>query len=328
MDNRMRLLMLSLLTVILVASTVIADIWMAESQSVTNQTEIQQSAEGSSVELYVGQNGLWGARTNKGRILIQPAWYYLRNMSDSVLIARRDDGKEDRFGLIRTNGEILIPFLYTSISSCNQIPDMWLGCFTENGKEYCHLYHGDGTRWSDITWDSCSVENHVLHAVCGNEEFEGVVENNQLLWQHWQTAYPVGLHQLEVSFEENDLNHMPPIDTLNDLGMAAAALLRCMFITNEPPDPSLLNLEDGRDLYSVYQYRNCRLRKAKILRISQMKSEGLPVYCVQVFVSYDRTDAENGTETVETSMYLRVNRNTMGSCIYSGFSDSQQMAAG
>ena len=42
-------------------------------------------------------------------MLIEPTWFYLRTMSDSVLIARRSAGKSAEYGLIRTNGEQLVP---------------------------------------------------------------------------------------------------------------------------------------------------------------------------------------------------------------------------
>ena len=61
----------------------------------TGTEESSQAAPADSppVSLY-GDSGLWGLRSASGRMLIEPEWYSLRMMSDSVLIARRGGGEK------------------------------------------------------------------------------------------------------------------------------------------------------------------------------------------------------------------------------------------
>ncbi|HAG14458.1 MAG TPA: hypothetical protein DCG49_11455 [Ruminococcus sp.] len=289
----------------------------------------KQPADSASVQVFPGQNGRWGARAANGRTLIEPTWYYLRIMSDTVLIARSSDGKKDCFGLIRSNGEVLVPFIYSAFAPVSGLQDVWKASFTENGRQYYHLYHEDGTRWSDEAWESCSFEDGILTAAFGKECFTGVLNDREIDWESWSSEYPVGLHRLTMQFSGGVLHRLPQISTLRQLGECAAAYLRNLFVTHEPPDATLLSAEENGSLRAAFRnrYANCRLRSAEIVRVHRRETDALPSYAVQMHVTYERSGQGNGLEVIETSMMLTVSRNADGAYIYSGFTDARQSAA-
>ena len=324
--RRMKLLMLLMLSAVLCLSAVIAS--MQHPEPVPEPVETPPPAVSSSVTLFVGRNGLWGARAANGRTLIEPTWYYLRTMSDTVLIARRSDGKKDRFGLIRTNGELMVPFLYTSIApAASGFADVWIASFTENNREYYHLYHSDGTRWSDTAWDNCRFEGGTLYADAGDEHFQGEFAAQGIVWQNWETEYRIGLHRMTMAFDAPMLQRLPQIATLRELGEFAAAYLCYLFVTHETPDASLLSAEENSTLRNAYRYVNCRLRSAEVVRVKRRDAEGLPSYLVQMHVIYEQREDGESMELIETSMLLTVSRNADGAYIYSGFSDAQRSAS-
>lgn len=322
----MKMLILVLLTAVLCLSAAIAS--MQHTDPEPEPAETPQAQPGSNVQLFVGNNGLWGARTANGRTLIEPAWYYLRTLSDTVLIARRSDGKQDRFGMIRTNGELMVPFLYTSIvPAASGFSDVWIANFTENDRSYCHLYHADGTRWSDTAWENCQFEDGTLYADVGKEHYEGEFAAQGIVWQNWETEYPVGLHKLTMQFDAPALRRMPQISTLQELGETAASYLRYLFVTHQTPDATMLSEEENAPLRNAYRYVNCRLRSAEIVRIKRREAGGLPSYIVQMHVVYERQETGESLEVIETAMLLTVSRNTDGAYIYSGFADAQRNAS-
>ncbi|MBR3419829.1 MAG: hypothetical protein IKG82_14170 [Oscillospiraceae bacterium] len=135
MDRRLKLLILVLLAAVICLSVGIASLRMSGRSGGQTASEAQPAVNGSqAIQLYQ-ENGHWGARTANGRELIAPTWAFLRAMSDSVLIARRGDSRSDKIGLIRTNGELLVPFLYQSIAPADaQDTNVWLATMQENGK--------------------------------------------------------------------------------------------------------------------------------------------------------------------------------------------------
>lgn len=329
MNRRLKLLILLLLTAVLCLSAAIASLRLTETETNQTETENQPAAGSSAVTLFVESNGLWGARAANGRVLIEPTWYYLRTMSDTVLIARRSDGKTDRFGLIQTNGDLLIPFLYYAITPADASnPDVWLASFMENDQQRYHLYHADGTRWSDTTWDSCSCQDGILTAEIGSDQYEGILTEDGIVWQSWHTEYPIGLHQLTMDFDADALSRLPDEDTLRQLGETAAAYLRCLFVTKDSPDDSLLSSTDNAALRIGYlDYDNCRLQSANISSIRMPKSEGLPTYRVQIQVRYQREERDGSRSMIDTAMILTISRNAAGMYTYSGFFDAQMFAA-
>lgn len=330
MNRRLKLLILLLLTAVLCLSAAIASLRLTETETNQTESENQPAAGSSAVTLFVESNGLWGARAANGRVLIEPTWYYLRTMSDTVLIARRSDGKTDRFGLIQTNGDQLVPFLYHAITPADvSSPDVWLASFMENEQQRYHLYHADGTRWTDTTWDSCVCQDGILTAGIGSDQYQGILTENGIIWQNWHTEYPIGLHRLTMDFDADTLSRLPDEKTLRQLGETAASYLRYLFVTKEPPDDSLLSSTDNAALRIGYlDYEECRLRTAAISSIRMPESEGLPAYTVQMQVCYERRDPDGSRAVIETAMVLTVSRNAAGMYTYSGFFDAQLAAAG
>ena len=329
MNRRLRLLVIILLAAVLFLSAAIVSFRLSGSQPVTENTGAAPSAGHSAVILFEGSNGMKGARTANGRVLIEPTWYYLRTMSDSVLIARRGSDKTEHYGLIATNGELLVPFLYRSFYPADSAGgDLWLASFEEDGKLYYHLYHADGTRWTDAAWDECEYEDGVLSIGSGANKWKAVPENGQLRPVQWHTEMPVGLHQLVTDLDEAHLRRLPPADVIMQLSETAANYLTYLFVTKTPPDASLISAESTASVRVEYRYNSCRLISADISRIGTGTTEGLPSYILQMQVRYQRP-AEDGTlSLVDTAMILRITQNSAGAYTYSEFSDLQYNAAG
>lgn len=318
MNRRLKLLISLLAVAVLFLSAAIISFRFSVTQPDEAESGTLPEDTGGSIELFF-ENGLWGARKPNGRILIEPKWYYLRTMSDTVLIARRNDGKTDRHGLIRISGEQLVPFLYHNfVYVGSSDPELWIASFEEEGAEHYHLYREDGSRWSDIAWDECSYENGLLSLAKGSDRLEGVPEKAGIRWTHWHTEYPVGLHRLVMDFDEAALKQLPPAETLSRLGETAANYLVYLFVTKRPPD------QESRTNYS---YASCRLNSAKISRIRQREADGLPSYFIQMQVRYQRQ--ENGSsEYIDTAMELILTRDSAGAFTIGGFNDLQKNAAG
>ena len=324
MKRRFQLLILMLLTAVLCLSAAIASNRLSgQNEKTVSGGEPQSSAQGSGLSLFVGTNGLWGARSATGRVMIEPTWYYLRVMSDTVLIARHNDGKSDSFGLILTTGEQIVPFLYTAFEPVT--PEIWLAKLSEGGATRYHLYRADGTRWMDRTWDSCEPDGNTVTVTEGKNQYMLRLTEQGTERMLWHTENAVGLHSLTMDFDADALRKLPADDTLRSLGTAAADYLIYLFVTHEEPEASRMPIEGGAGLKNAYRYEQCRLRSASVRRITAVQSSDYPVYQVLMQVRY----AENtgsGTEVVDTAMTLTVGRDLAGAYIYRKFSDARMDA--
>lgn len=328
MNRSQKLFVFLLVTAVLCLTAAILSFRLSAPAEDTSDADTQHESSSSAISLFVGSNGLWGARAANGRVLIEPAWPYLRIMSDTVLIARRNDGKADHFGLIRTNGEQLVPFLYTSVMLADSAePDLWLARFTENDAQYVHLYHADGTRWSDTAWEICTYGDGSLSVAAGNERRQGVLREGSIRWQSWYAEYPVGLHQLVMAQDNIQTAQLPPISVLSQLGEASAEFLRYLFVTKTAPEAFPISAENMADIRVDYRYPSGRLVSAEVSRVKIRETDGLPSYLVQIQVVYQRTADDGKQERIETAMELVITRNAAGAYTYSSFSDSQMNAA-
>lgn len=323
MDQRMKIWIALLLTAVFCLSAAAAAYTMqtrAEQSSVQPETESETPhlPDPGGLELYV-ENGLWGARTPGGRVLAEPQWYYLRIMNDDVLIAKRQAAEGTRSGLIRTNGELLVPFLYRSIEPVNE--NLWVAELDEGGQTAYHLYRGDGTRWTDVAWESCETDsegNAVLSA--GRRALTVRFRDGKTERTSWHSLHAVGLHDLRLDFDTVQLAALPDSETLLRLGDAAAAFLTYLFIDDKQIDASLFSGEDPDALNAAPRYQRCFLQKASVSRVRLQETAGFPTYLMQIQVSYSY---EGGAEKqqVDTAMDLTVSRNAAGGYTYSGFSD-------
>ncbi len=330
MNRRLKLLILLLFAAVIFLSIGIASLRMSDGSEGQTESEAVPAANGSAIQLYQEkESGRWGARTANGRELIAPTWAFLRPMSDTVLIARRDDSKAVRIGLISAAGEILVPFLYQSMDPADkQDTNVWLAAFQEGGKTCYHIYRADGTRWMNETWDSCVYQDGILDVAKGANRYQCRLTHAGIEWLARYEEYPVGLHKLVMDLDSRELERLPDGQTLTGLGESAAYYLRYLFAMGTEPDNTMLDTENAAALRAAPHYRGCRLQTAEISRIKQLKTDGLPSYLMQMQVTYQRTDAERGQEKIRTAMTLTVSCDADGAYMYSSFSDAQRIAAG
>ena len=325
MNRRFKLLVLVLLTAVLVLSAAIANLAFSGRQQNKKAADPEEPENGAAVTLFPGQNGLWGARAANGRILIEPTWYYLRAMSDTVLIARRNDGTIDSFGLIRISGEQLVPFLYSSFEPKGT--DFWVAALTENGQRKYHLYQSDGTRWADESWDSAELTNGILTVTLGNSSYTGRLSGRRIVWTDIHEEYPVSLYTLTMNLNETRLRNLPSADTLHRLGKAAADYLEYLFITREEPDPAYMSAENRNEVLAANLYKGCQLKDAEISRITVRDTDSYPEYLVQMQVRFRELDYDGEVRLVRTAITLKLTRNAAGDFVYTGCSDTRLKAA-
>lgn len=321
MEQRTRILTVVLLTAVLCLGAARTAYRMQQHSIAAAQENSEPRAPSQQgVQLYV-ENGLWGARTPSGRVLAEPIWYYLRVMSDDVLIAKKQVSEDTRAGLIRTNGELLVPFLYRSIEQAGD--DLWIAELPAESGNHCHLYRSDGTRWSDTEWESCETDadgNAMLSA--GDCSLVVRQQDGKAERMSWHSLHSVGLHSLRLDFDAAQLAVLPDSDTLLHLGDAAAGYLTYLFIDDGLIEPSLISGENPESLYAAPRYQSCFLQNAAVSRVRLLETAGFPTYLLQLRVSYRWDRPAGGSEDIDTAMYLTVSRNAAGGYTYSGFSDA------
>ncbi len=329
-ESRIKLLILVLLSLLLCLGALLSSAMYRRDPDgdAEADTGTQTQTDSTAVMLY-SENGLWGAKTAGGKVMIEPAWYYLRKMSGNVLIARDGSGANDRYGLLGIDGNLLAPLIYTSFQ---QIADgIWAAELTETGRtgEQYHLYRDDGTRWQDAVWDTCTYEDGMLTLTNKQNRFTYAVSEPDWQLQAWYSEHAVGLHTVRMEWDAAQLAELPMRDAqvLLALGEASADYLTYLFLTGEAPDASLLSAEDTASLRVGYRYRSCTLASAEISRIALIRAEGYPAYSVRMNVTYRRDHSDADPELVNTVMFLTVSRNAAGEYTYSGFTDAQALAA-
>lgn len=323
MHRRMHWMILVLLLV--VVGLMIAILRPRQESETADDSGIVTPAS-NETELFV-ENGKWGVRTGFGRTVLEPEWYYLRAMGEDLLIARSDGSSESRYGIIRYNGEIVVPFFYDSIDS--KAEDLWIAQIEENGVVQYHLYHQDGTLWMTTAWDDTKYTQEQLMLQRGDDSFIASLGANGIEWEQWHSAHMVGLHTMTMDFNAAQLRHLPDWETLYMLGEAAACYLNGLMIAT--PDtlsffPS--NIEDNTNFSGAYYYTNCTLQDASVSRVKIVQTEGFPAYLVQMQVTYIRTDADGAETTISTAILLDISRNLNGSYVFTGMRDLQQEVSG
>lgn len=278
---------------------------------------VQTPYDGNTFSLY-SENGLWGVKNGMGRVLVPPEWYSLREMSDTVLIARRGGRASDLYGLLRIDGDLLTPLVYSAVRRVTD--DIWAAELTENAQKQYHLYRGDGILFCDAAWDSCTAADGVLSLTQSGNQFSYTLRDGQWRRCAWVSSHDVGGESVRMEWDEAMLGLLPADDVLTALGDMAAGYLTYLFVTGEVPDPSLLAAVDNAALKVAYRYRECSLTSAFISRIKTLRTEGYPAYLMQIQVHY-----RAGEETVQTAMYLTVTRNAAGAYAYSDFLDTRTL---
>ena len=308
MNQQMKALLTALAAILFCLAAAFAAYGMQRSTLSDPEEQNPAAQPQQVVQLYV-ENGLWGARTSGGRVLAEPKWYYLRVMSDDVLIAKQQTPDGSRTGLIRTNGELLVPFLYQSVEQA--FDDLWIAELAEGGSTHYHLYRSDGTRWSDTAWESCETDpdGNVLLSV-GRSALAARLAEGRPERTSWHSLHDVGLHRLRLDFDAVQLAALPDSDTLLHLGDAAADYLTYLFIDDTLIDTARFSGENPDALLAAPRYQHCFLQKAAVSRVK------LP----GTVLTY-RRDGEQGSSEIRTAMYLTVSRNAAGGYTYSGFSD-------
>ena len=324
MNSRMKILILLLLTAVLCLSVAVASRSIADPELTQQGGEDAARQQDQTLEFFF-EDGLWGAKTPGGRVLVQPQWQNLRQMSGEVLIASGRTADGTRSGLIRTNGDLLIPLIYSSIE--RKAPDLWVAFFRENGAARYHIYHDDGTRWTDVAWERCEAEGNTLTLGRDADYVKNRLDNGKLIRTAWHSEHKAGLHLLTMDFNAAQLAAAPDPETLTRLGDAAAAYLIYLFIDRKTINPVLLSGDDTASLLAADSYKNCVLRKARAERLQIMETTGFPTYDLTMKVSYRRTGEDGQSEDIETGMRLILSRNAAGAFTYSGFSDPQRKAA-
>lgn len=322
MDRRMKPLILLLLTALLCLTVEVNWLFLSSAGKKSGE-EAEFVAQPTASYIY-SENGLWGVRTASGRQILAPNWFHLEMMGKDVLSAKRT--AVGTYGMIRHNGEIITPFIYSDITRI-QGRNLWIAKLFEGDTPYYHLYRGDGTLWSDTAWEDCSYEEGMLSLRVGKNACEMSVSDGSFALRSLHAEHPVGLHKLTMELNAQQLSRLPDRIVLEQLGDAAAKYLTYLFVTPKvQPDASLLNTEDTSALTVSYLYSGCFLKTASVRNIRVIEQDGFPQYEVEMRVSYHRMDNGHITDRVTTVMYLTISPNAAGVYGYATFYDPQTAA--
>ena len=271
----------------------------------------------SAVMLFV-ENGLWGARTGGGRVLLEPEWYRLQMMQGNVLAAQKND-RSRCYGLITTDGEQLTPFFYHSMDEI--MPDVWRGVLS-GSEDKIHLYHKDGSRWAERAWDSCDASDGQLRLKDGNVQTVYLAEQNGLHMISYAAEYSVGLHKLSAAFSKEMLASLPEEQELTQIGEAAAAYLEYLFLSPDTPPDSSLFSNASNALGVAYLYRGSTYVSGEISRIfTEEKDDGFPSYQLLMPIRYAVNSEDGQRKQYSTAIRLTISRNSAGMYIYTDFED-------
>lgn len=322
MERHMKPLLLTLMIMLLILAIELTEI--AKTRAIEPNYTVEKVTEPTSISLYV-ENGLWGVRTGSGRVIVKPEWNHLLMMGNDILIAKKNAVSHGLFGMINYSGEVLIPFIYTSITPVGK-DGLWVAEIHEGEGLYeevkYHLYRSNGTRWTDIAWDHYDYQDGLISLKQGSNLYVVTIVGNDLKLRSWHTEHRVGLQKLNMDLSEFQLNSAPNATTLRHLGDTAASYLSYLFLTpNVSLDPSLVSGEDSSAVLVAYHYADCILRSAKVTRVKILDSPTFPNYLVQMHIVYTRTNANGTAERVETSMSLTISVNPSGTYGYSAFFD-------
>ena len=320
MDRRMKPLILLLLMALLCLTAEMNGLAQEAFQRSQKDKETQIIPP-TATYLYV-KEGFWGVRTGSGRVIMEPKWYLLRMMGEDTLIAKQSPRQGGKFGIVDYSGAVIVPFVYDEINYTGN--DLWTATLTEKDHSVYHLYHGDGTLWSDTAWDGCASAGAILSLQSGTNTCFARLGDTSLSVCGWHSEHQVGLHTLTMDLDENQLARCPSPDVLLHLGDTAAKYLLYLFVTPQnTPDATLLNAADTSSLTVSYLYSGCFLNSASVSRVKIIEGTEFPTYLLQMQVSYRRMDGSRITDRVTTSMQLTVTANANGTYGYTAFFDPQ-----
>lgn len=310
--KRFRTAFFGVLFALLTAAAFAAD-YLQPEPGAPPQTEPDNGA--SSIILFF-ENGLWGAKSSGGRVLVEPEWYRLQIMHGNLLLAQKNN-KEHSCGLITADGEQLTPFLYHSMEEI--MPDVWKATLNGDGDKV-HLYHGDGTRWAERAWDSCSAKDGLLWLTDKKTSVAVSPEGKNLRLVSYHADHAVGVHKLTADLSEAELSAISDPALLAALGEAAADYLAYLFITpDSPPDLSAFSNGDSSARNSAELYRGCSYESGSIAKVFLQEQNGYPAYQLHLVVRCARQDGSR--QKYNTAMQLTLTRNSAGSYLFSAFED-------
>jgi hypothetical protein len=326
MNRRMKILVLVLLAAVLCLSAAVAHRALGDAGSggTAETSGTDNTAQSEAVTLFV-ENGLWGARSPGGRVLLEPRWYYLRIMNDDLLVARKQIDGSVRSGLIRTDGSVIVPFLYSSFEEKSDT--LWIASIEEQSGIRYHIYRSDGTRWSDMEWERCDFADDLLTLGAGTDTVTYRFRDGAPVRESWESIHEVGLHSLLMRFDANALSSLPETVTLRALGNAAADFLTYLFVDESYIDSALFS-GDPESVAVSGRYRDCTLMNAEVSGVTVRETQGFPAYLVQISVKYRRSETGGGSSVIDTALSLTVSRNAAGAFTFSGFRDARPDLAG
>lgn len=101
-------------------------------------------------DFYVfGENGFYGVKNSKGKIIIEARWNEINQIDSERFIVSSFASRGIRYGIIDTSENIIVPFVYTDITGYN---DEFLVGTTEKGKYV--LFDNSGQTLISEEWDA------------------------------------------------------------------------------------------------------------------------------------------------------------------------------
>lgn len=162
MNKRTRLIASLLFAVIIVLAAAIIKFYVSvpdNTQSMENQAEIVRTFESDSYGnvIFSDGNGGFGI-ANAGRIVAVPEWHELYFADDKICVASKKIGGKLLYGCIDFEGNIILPFIYNSITNYT-VGNFDIYCAESSADGSYVLYNKNFMPLFRQSWDSCSFSD-------------------------------------------------------------------------------------------------------------------------------------------------------------------------
>lgn len=166
MNKRTRLIVSLLFAVIIILAAAIIKFYVSvpdNTLSTENQAEIVKTFETDNYGNVIFSDGKGGfGITNSGKIIVSPEWHELSFAGDGICIASRKISGKLLYGCIDFEGNIILPFIYSSITKYD-VGNLIVYCAESSSDGLYVLYNKNFMPLFRQSWNSCSF---------GDEEIE------------------------------------------------------------------------------------------------------------------------------------------------------------
>lgn len=188
MNKHMRLVVSVLFIVIIVLAIAITRFYSGADRNSGgggNAPAIEKRLDTDSYgnRIFQDTSGLCGIIDTSDRVVVSPEWQELKfTETDLCIASKRIRGKE-LFGCINYDGNIIVPFVYSSIERIRSAGRTLYFAHTSD-KNLTVVYDSDFTPCFSRAWDSCKADGGTLILTSGSGTYSYSVTDKGLVFKH------------------------------------------------------------------------------------------------------------------------------------------------